>query len=277
MKPLFVGVFAVLFSFGVSISMAQAKDSINPPPPSLKYLQDVKPKNEKDLISGKPQAPNIRRDAIKNAALSYGARGGLARRTYEIRQELKGKGNYMDRTYDFSRLLIKGPSGVFIEPPTVTEGQDAFIVENEGQTAAIAEVLYNINQKAKIVGAPRNWRTYLEREWGEVTPPPDLLLPKDYEERVIWRENVEKGWEEGYLQGDDIFQADLDRLNRDFTGMVRYRLLLKQNIISAPFALLEERGVTGGGNELRIGDRAVQITGPSQLQARPEEWQPVNR
>jgi hypothetical protein len=59
--------------------------------------------------------------------------------------------------------------------------------------------------------------------------------------------------------------------------MVRYRMLLKQNMISAPYALLEERGVTGGGSQMRVGDRAITITGPSQLNSRAEEWQPANR
>ena len=45
--------------------------------------------------------------------------------------------------------------------------------------------------------------------------------------------------------------------------MIRYRKLLAQGIVSAPYALQIDRGVTGGGDEMRIGDRAVTITGPS--------------
>jgi defect-in-organelle-trafficking protein DotC len=64
---------------------------------------------------------------------------------------------------------------------------------------------------------------------------------------------------------------------RDYTGMVRYRWLLSQSMISAPYALQEDRGVTGGGNEMRIGDRAVSITGQSVLRPGSEQWQPVPR
>tara|TARA_Y100001934_G_C12281693_1_gene740241 strand:- start:461 stop:640 length:180 start_codon:yes stop_codon:yes gene_type:complete len=59
--------------------------------------------------------------------------------------------------------------------------------------------------------------------------------------------------------------------------MVRYRVLLSQNMISPPFALEQDRGITGGGSKLRVGDRAVTITGPSQLKAGGNEWQPADR
>ena len=49
------------------------------------------------------------------------------------------------------------------------------------------------------------------------------------------------------------------------------------NIVSAPYALQVDRGVTGGGDEMRVGDRAVKITGPSQLKTEAYEWQPVSR
>jgi len=66
------------------------------------------------------------------------------------------------------------------------------------------------------------------------------------------------------------------RLSRDFTGMVRYRKLLAQAIVSAPYAGLVERGVTGGGLEMRIGDRAVTITGPAQLKNQSDTWRPIS-
>lgn len=267
------------FLFGLCVSFvfsAAAKAEDIPPPPGLVTLMEIEPENQ-DVEDLTKQAPNIRLEAIKDAALSYGARGSLAHRTYEVRQDLKRKAHYMDQTFSFNRLLISGPSGLLIEPPIVSETLDALLIEDEGQTAAVSELMLRINKKAKIVPVGRNWRDYLERDWGKVSPPPDLLLPRDHKEREIWREYVERGWKEGYEQGSEIFQADLNRLIADFEGMVRYRMLLKQRMISAPFALLEERGVTGGGDELRIGDRAVQITGPSQLQARPEEWQPASR
>lgn len=219
----------------------------------------------------------IRLDALKQAATSYGARGGLAKRTTEIRKTLEGKTTSLDKIYDFRRLLIPAPSGLLIEPPIISEGIDAALIEGDGQSAAVADRIYNINRNARIVSTPRNWRAYLERDWGAVELPPQVLFPQNEEEKTLWIKHLTKGWAEGLKQADEIFQADLNKLVADYSGMVRYRKLLAQGIVSAPYALQVNRGVTGGGDEMRVGDRAVQITGPSQLMTEAFEWQPVSR
>lgn len=244
-------------------------------PPTLDELQVVPP-NPGDAIKGSDN-PELRTEGLTDAAMSFGARGGLASRTYQIRKTLQEKAAYLDSIYDFKRLLITAPSGLLIEPPIISEAQDAMLIENGGQTAAVADTVYNINVDAKIVSAPRNWRAYLERDWGDVTPPPAVLYPSTPEEKAAWLATLRKGWDEGTQQANEVFQADLDRLNADFRGMIRYRMLLSQGIVSAPFTLQTDRGVTGGGKEMRVGDRALQITGPSELQARPYEWQPASR
>lgn len=219
----------------------------------------------------------IRMEALREAALSLGARAGLATRTKEIRETLDSRQAYLDQVFDFRRLLIRAPSGLLMEPPVVNESFDNLSIETDGQVAAVSDRVLNINREAKIVSAPRNWRTYLERDWGEVKRPPAVLLPKTKEEREEWQLLVAKGWREGQQQADAIFQSDLNRLVGDFNGMVRYRVLLSQGIITPPFALEIDRGVTGGGREMRVGDRAVQITGPSQLRPDALEWKPASR
>ena len=76
---------------------------------------------------------------------------------------------------------------------------------------------------------------------------------------------------------DDIFAEDLNKLLSDFRGMVRYRVLLSQGMVSKPYALQVDRGVTGGGSEMRVGDRAVQITGVPVLVNGADAWKPASR
>jgi defect-in-organelle-trafficking protein DotC len=241
------------------------------PPPTLNDLKEIDEGSDEP-----PTGLQLRQEALHEAAVSFGARGGLARRTWEIMQELRLHAAALDRTFDFSRLLVPVSSGLLMEPPIVSEADDASVVAERGQEAAVANKIYRINQNARIVTTPRNWRAYLERDWGDVTPPPSILLPQDDDERDEWTGWVEIGWREGYKQADDIFQADLDRLVRDFTGMVRYRSLLAQGIISAPYAAHQDRGVTGGGNEMRVGDQAITITGASQLNPNAMRWTPAD-
>lgn len=274
-KTLFLGAAVAVF---LSVSPASAEE-----PPEMRELQEIK-KNpnsnlpaEGDFVG--EEGLEIRKEAQREAAISYGARGGLARRTYEIRQDLKKQEATLSRVFDFRRLLIRAPSGLLIEPPVIGEAGDALLIDNSGQEAAVADRVYNIYRPARIVSAPREWRTYLERDWGEVTKPPELLRPQDAEERKNWRDWVAKGWDMGFQQADETFQADLERLVADFTGMVRYRMLLAQGIVSEPFALHEDRGITGteDGNEMRVGDRALRITGRSQFQTKGFLWIPADR
>jgi defect in organelle trafficking protein DotC len=248
-------------------------------PPTLKQLQDVPdaPPLDGDDRPDDSLPLQIRADALKEAAISYGARGGLAMRTWEIRRELVQRARYLDRIYDFRALLIPAPSGFLIEPPVVSEAMNATIIDSGGQEAAVSDRIYAIIANAQIVSAARTWRGYLERQWGAVEPPPDILYPRDRAERRIWEEYVEKGWAEGYAQAEEIFEDDLNRLTADFRGMVRYRMLLAQGMISPPYALQTDRGVTGGGDEMRVGDRAIAITGTPQLIPGADQWTPASR
>jgi defect in organelle trafficking protein DotC len=246
-------------------------------PMSIEELQNLE--RENTLIEGADTGVplDIRRDAIREAAVSYGARGGLAWRTFFIRRELEQRARELDKVYDFRQLLIPAPSGLLIEPPIINESLNSLLIESDGQQAAVSDRFYNIVNNAKIVSTPRTWRTYLEREWGVVDPPPDILRPENAEERAIWKEMIEKGWFEGVKQADEIFRDDLNVLQADFQGMIRYRILLTQGMVSPPYALQVDRGVTGDGNEMRVGDRAVQITGKPELITGSDAWQPANR
>ncbi len=244
-------------------------------PVELQDLLKYKPKTKQEKKDELPL--DIRKEAIIEAAISFGARGGLAKRTYEIRQELDVRARLLDKVFNFSNLLIAAPSGLLIEPPIISENFNSMIIDVNGQTAAVSDRMLNIIRNARIVSTSRDWRVYLEREWGEVLPPPDILLPQNHEERVVWYENVQKGWDYGIKQADEIFKDDLARLESDFQGMIRYRMLLAQGMVSPPYALQIDRGITGGGDEMRIGDRAVQITGVPELMTGAETWKPASR
>ena len=246
-------------------------------PPELAQLQEQSTGIDLVKPTGEGAGLEIRKEALREAGMSYGARGGLAHRTFEIQRRLAEQDASLGKIFDFKRLLINAPSGLLIEPPIISDGQRAVLVSGGGQSAAVTDRVLRINRVARIVTAPRDWHLYLERDWGKVEPPPSVLLPKDKEERITWRKYVNEGWAAGVIQADDTFQADLDRMTNDFIGMVRYRELLAQGMVSAPYAVHEDRGVTGGGAEMRIGDRGVTITGQSTLIPRSTQWQSTLR
>lgn len=268
-------------------AQTQISEADYPPPPTLEFLQNIEPEifsaqskleeSEADAERRSALPFDIRAEALREGALSLGARGGLAWRTYEIRLELDRRQDYMDKVFDFRQLLIPAPSGLMIEPPVISESLNAVLIESGGQQAAVTDRYLDIISEAKIVPTAKSWRNYVEREWGDVALPPDLLRPVNENERKLWKRLVAKGWEQGIEQANEIFQADLDELVADYNGMIRYRVLLAQNMVSPPYALQVDRGVTGGGHEMRVGDRNIQITGPSELVSGTERWLPANR
>lgn len=275
---LFLLTFILCFSLSASAFAQQDAVKIEPPNDIDEYINIERDKRfYKDGDEDEPLPLNIKADAQKEAALSYGARGGLAWRTWHIRNEMETRARYLDKVFDFRQLLIPASSGLLIEPPVISEAMDAMIIDRKGLEAAVADRVLNIGQNARIVSAPRTWRSYLERQWGDVEPPPDILRPVDKEERKIWEENIREGWKLGVDQADEIFQADLNKLVADYQGMVRYRNLLAQGMVSPPYALQIDRGITGGGDEMRIGDRGLSLTELPKLQTGSKEWRSVNR
>jgi defect-in-organelle-trafficking protein DotC len=242
-------------------------------PPRMEDLQNI----PGALKTDSKMPVDIRRDALKEAAISYGARGGLAYRTWHIRKTLEQRATYLDKIFNFRALLIAAPSGFLMEPPIISESIDNMLIEAGGQTAAVSDTIFNINKNVEIVSAARNWRQYLDREWGAIDEPPEVLKPANAEERAIWKDYVAKGWKEGETQADEVFEMDLNALVADFNGMVRYRKLLAQNMITLPFTQQVDRGVTGNGTTMRVGDRAVAITEIPQLVSGSDVWQPASQ
>src|ERR1043166_4977829 len=81
----------------------------SPPPPTLEQMQSwIKVKQDEDElqedVEGKePQKIGrfIRIDALKEAAISYGARGGLAWRTFQIQRRLAENEGNVSRVFNF--------------------------------------------------------------------------------------------------------------------------------------------------------------------------------
>jgi defect-in-organelle-trafficking protein DotC len=227
-----------------------------------------------NAIATDSEGDKLRVPALRDAALSYGARGGLAFASKQINERLTRHAEDLSRTWDFSAFLIKGPSGVTVLPPVIVESKDTYEQSDAGKALRIADTYYQIVEQARFAPTAPLWHSYLLRTYSTPTPPPDELLPKSDKEREAWKTYVREGWERGVKQADDIFQSDLRRLERDFVGMVRYAQLLEQNQVTAPVIADSNLGVTGTGQDMRVNDRAMRITADPRLNVRnPQDWQ----
>lgn len=237
-------------------------------PPSLEALQATRARDQHGdaLEAG-------RREVLHQAGLTYGAQGGLAARAFAINEMLRRYEGVLDRVYDFGSLVLRlGGGQTFMRPPIVTQAQMAFALGEGGQVARETACIYQITREAQLTSVAPNWRAYLVRDWGWPARPSDAVLPRTEQEASYWTQAVTEGWAQGERQAVEIFLSDLGRVQRDIVGMARYHVLLKAGLVENPKVTFENSRVSGGGAELRAGDRIVRIAGQPGLQANPKHW-----
>lgn len=222
-----------------------------------------------------PYAPNnnigvIRYKALSDTATLVGAQGGLAYRSEQINCVLRKQQTLLDQVYNFRALLLKDD----IRPPVLEEGRDELTLDGCDAIRA-ADQIFRIVAQPCFVTAPPNWRDYIWMKFCRPESPDITLLPRNCDEAGVWNCYVQIGWQQGVDQANQIFNENLSRLRRDYNGMLLYRKLLAQNMVTPPFVAKTELGVTGDDNELRIGDRVLRIAATSRLNTNPDTWQPV--
>lgn len=204
---------------------------------------------------------------VRNAAASLGAQAGLADRIRQIQSALMNRATQYDRAYDFSRLMIE--PGLL--PPVITEGRDAYHQENDNEARA-ADRVFRIERPARIVSANPTWRTYLLADPTPALAPSAAVMPRNGDERRVWDEFAARGWDQGVAQADATFKSNLARLNQDFQGMMRFKMLYEQGLVNMPRLRREHLGTTGGGDELALGDRTIRISSKALLDANSRNW-----
>ena len=241
-----------------------------PPPPSLESLQATRPGDEK----GDGLEPG-RSDMVRTAALTFGAQGGLAARSFALNVLLRRYQAQLDSAYDFHTLVLPVSSGqTLMRPPVVSAAQMAFALGDGGQIARETSCIYQITREAQLASTPPNWRIYLVRVWAAPHRPNDGALPRTKQEVAYWNKWVAEGWGQGEKQAVEIFLSDLGRLERDIVGMARYRVLLRAGLVEQPKVAFQNRPVDGGRDSLHVGDQTIRITDQPGLQGNARRWTP---
>jgi defect-in-organelle-trafficking protein DotC len=228
---------------------------------SLNSLQKLSFSNVKTRMGA------IRVQALRDTALSVGARGGLAWRAAQMNTVLLQHENMLYRLFNFNAMLLDKN----VLPPVLTEGRKTLSLGGT-DTIRIADRTFLILNQAKFVTASPTWRNYLWLSYSPPEAPDRTLLPRNREERLVWKKYIEEGWRAGIQQAELIFKENIARLKRDYQGMILYRTLLAQNIVSPPYVAELDMGITGGGSDLTVNDRVLRITAFPMLQNNSQEW-----
>lgn len=214
--------------------------------------------------------PRIRLVALQQTALSLGAQGALAWTSKGINVALEKDDRNLSRAFNFRGLLLSNN----VLPPVLSEGQNALNVDSP-VTLRLADKIYRLESPPRFVTAPPTWREYIWMSYVDPDRPNATLMPRDQEEQKAWDRAYDQGWNEGILQANQIFSENMGRLKRDYAGMILYRKLLAQNMVTAPFVAKSDLGVTGDAGELRINDQILRITATSELVPNSRKWKSI--
>ena len=240
------------------------------PPPDLGALFEFAPAEGGAI----PMPEEKRRSAMRLAALGFGARAGLARRSWEIGVMLDQLSAPLSAIYRFGDLMLS-EGGFTLLPPVLAETRRAFRLGRGRLRAATARRVLRIVEPGRIVSAAPHWRDYLIRSWRTAAPPAALLFPRTGPETALWRQWLAEGWAQGRLLGDDIFAADLDRLNRTFEGIVGWHRLHLADMVSAPGVTTAYTAATGHERLLRIGETSVRLDRRAAFNLDPRAWRVI--
>lgn len=213
------------------------------------------------------EVPWVRAQAIQAAAAAFGAQAGMADRARDINADLRRDSARYDRVFNFAAVMLE-PGFL---PPVISEGRDAYNQPSDFEVRA-ADRIYKIEFPARLVNVPPRWQDYLFVPESAPMPPERTAVPKTSAERALWDEWATQGWNQGVAMANETFLSNLGRLKRDFEGMIRFKTLYAQGLVTKPVLARSQLGVTGGGDEMAVGDRIYEVTDRAQLNPDTSRW-----
>lgn len=222
---------------------------------------------ERGKTANSKEVSEMRRQALQEIAGALGSSGGLSFRTSQIKTEVDCYAVDLDKLYDFKKLIID--NGVL--PPVLTEGLANYAQESSEQVR-IADKIYKIEEKAKFVSVYPTWRNYLRFSFPSYEMPDAAYLPKNDAEKSVWDAAVKEGWEKGVKQANEIYETAYAKLDRDYKGMIKYKILLAEGLVTPTIIGKQNLGITGGGREMSINDQVFRIMDHSALNPNKSEW-----
>lgn len=255
--------------------------AIDMPPMSLEqvqayYSQPASTRAERangtvleDAKSQKTEAQNVRARALTDTGTGIGLRAGIAWQIANINKQIKKNERNLDSIYNFESLMIRQR----VVPAVISEARDLY--NQDGDLALrLSGAFYRIESQPRFSSVAPNWRAYV------TFPPPasenvvtfNSMLPRDESERAIWDRAVADGWLQGVEQANLMLQAGFDRMNRDYTGMLRFHSFVIEGKISLPVIAAESIAVSKEGGTMALDETLLRITTLPAFNSKPEAW-----
>ena len=206
----------------------------------------------------------MRPKAIREAARLVTFQTAMSWRYGQLVAETERYSAVMDTAFNFSPLMLTQGEAL-IMPPLLTRAGASMRIE-DGATATAAKTTYELLEPARYIAVVPNWREFLMADgFPEPEQPNPALLPKNAEERAIWRTAVREAWAQGLTEADQLYADNVSRMARSYRGVILYHLLTAQHLLSRVNTASADLGMrqSDHGNKLNIGQKVYRITAPS--------------
>ncbi len=240
-------------------------------PPELADILKMKSSN----FGNKEAAPDsefkdLRGRELERAAYTYALQKGVEWRYKQINALVQSKAAELDAGFDFKRLIMS--NGMML-PPVISEVKESLNIESSDY-AISAQRTYNIIADARIIGGSPSWRDYLIHQYPATKELHQGILPRTEAERERWMQMAMNGWHDGIEQANYLNEIAVNRLKRDFSGMLKYRELVALGVVSEPILAQGRPGIVINGKRLEVDRKTFRITVPAEFE-RSEKWKAV--
>lgn len=212
----------------------------------------------------------MRPKAIREAARLVTFQTAMSWRYGQLLEETERYSAIMDTAFNFAPLMLTQDEAL-IMPPQIARAGASMRIEDDA-TATAAKTTYELLEPARYVAVVPNWREFLMADdFPSPEEPNPALLPKNTEERAIWRAAVREAWAQGLAEADQLYTDNVSRMARSYRGVMLYHLLTAQHLLSRVNTASSDLGTrrSDNGNKLNIGQKVYRITAPSAFTVAP--------
>ena len=212
----------------------------------------------------------MRPKAIREAARLVTFQTAMSWRYGQLLEETERYSAIMDTAFNFAPLMLTQGEAL-IMPPQIARAGASMRIEDDA-TATAAKTTYELLEPARYVAVVPNWREFLMADdFPSPEEPNPALLPKNTEERAIWRAAVREAWAQGLAEADQLYTDNVSRMARSYRGVMLYHLLTAQHLLSRVNTASSDLGTrrSDNGNKLNIGQKVYRITAPSAFTVAP--------
>jgi len=215
-----------------------------------------------------------RLNAILDMAYQYALKKGIESEMNGIRATINDPkiSRNLDGIYNFSALMLQER----IVPAVITEARD--IVQNKnGNTLKTTSVIYKIDKQAYFSTLPPNWRTYFSFPESQYNvdfseTPTKELMPKNSREYEAWSQKTTEGFKEGQKVAREMFLYSLNKLNKDYIGMIRFHTFVLEGKISMPSLSKADLAISNTSDVMAIDQKLLSIRTLPSFEGRMIKW-----